>query len=188
MVNEQMIDFIGSDLHGIRHLEALQKSLQENTSQNWLDREYWIPRFDRITDWKNLLQNFHFISWIPGRCNHSGRNFLFFWITQLPLHSTGQQNHQKIRTVMRTRRRFRWYCTLKATAFLPGSLLSFHHSDWDEWFPLCLIFWHPALWYTKPWFCEVISHRPLIKFFTGWFIPPVTVEHFIGSDPTCFCQ
>lgn len=29
MVNEQMIDFIGSDLHGIRHLEALQKSLQE---------------------------------------------------------------------------------------------------------------------------------------------------------------
>ncbi|HRH66416.1 MAG TPA: capsular biosynthesis protein [Bacteroidia bacterium] len=29
MVDEKMIDFIGSDLHGIRHLEALQKCVKE---------------------------------------------------------------------------------------------------------------------------------------------------------------
>ena len=29
MVDEKMIDFIGSDLHGERHLDALQKTVKE---------------------------------------------------------------------------------------------------------------------------------------------------------------
>ena len=29
MINENLIDFIGSDMHGVRHMEALERSLQE---------------------------------------------------------------------------------------------------------------------------------------------------------------
>ena len=63
-----------------------------------------------------------------------------------------------------------WYCTLntgRPTRRMPTTVLSF---KWT-WVSSTSRWIQGSRLITNPWFWEVISHVPVIKFLTGWFTP-----------------